>query len=202
MPTFVQAKSLLETHNATPVDIAHALDKGVAAYEDSTLKKVRSLEEVTTFPKIEIEILSWDDPKESPLGDPEEYAKHLTDLRLCFLNIDLEAFEETTGKKRIASNKKEQNEGPSKASCKTEQASKARDESTAKRWEEYLKTATWLALYISENPSKDPKGYNRRDLLNILISNDKKLNNQALDAFRKAMPDQLVNKTGGAPRQE
>jgi len=53
-----------------------------------------------------------------------------------------------------------------------------------------------------DNPPNDKKGYNRKDIEDIANKNGWKLNKAAMEAFRRAMPDEYINKTGGAPTQD
>jgi hypothetical protein len=86
-------------------------------------------------------------------------------------------------------------------SSRTQLATQAKAEKTANEWEGYLQCAVLMAIYVYKNPPSDAKGYNRTDLNDILMKHGWSMNKRALDAFRKAMPSDLINKSGGAPSQ-
>ncbi len=89
------------------------------------------------------------------------------------------------------------------SNSQTLKATISRKESIADEWEGFLQNAVLLTCYVLRNPSSDSKGYTRIELDSILKKYDWHMSKRALDAFRKAMPDELkvINKSGGAPTQ-
>lgn len=82
------------------------------------------------------------------------------------------------------------------AQPKTVKASMTKLKGDIERWKTYLEEAVHLSCICH-----DKRKVRTRKELEALIKEEKlSLNGDALDAFRKAMPDTLVNK-GGAPKQ-
>jgi hypothetical protein len=141
MPRFVKADSLLKTHDATPGDIAFALHNGVKAYLSTNGTPITSLDELMNSNIEEngctVVIFHVRDPKK-----PHNLANFdkRPDGYLRYLCIDVEAFEEVTGKKAVEKDKINRNKNQEKA---TDAASKRADK-------KYIKDQEVTAILLQE----------------------------------------------------
>lgn len=190
MPRFVTADILCKTHNATNGDINYALQNGVQAYLSTDGTPISNVKELLQNPPededgcttIVFSKIKPDGPNllSNFSNRPSGYFKYL-----C---VDVEGFEEVTGKKEVAKPKKVE----TKKNTNQEKATQASQDRAAQAYQNDVEiTARLTAECLTSDKQQSIKQH--RERWNELHTGDpnKNVREKAFRAFRQGLPAHL-----------